>query len=81
MNTLPEKHENPKGLHRRYYIEHADGRPVHDCAEYFILRLDNYGSDPKHVEACRKAVLVYAEEIKNHLPELSKELFEKYGEK
>jgi hypothetical protein len=45
--------------------------------EGFVLRLDE-GGDSKHVEACRKAVLTYAEEIKDYLPQLSKDLFDRY---
>lgn len=48
-------------------------------AEYFVLRLDKGGSDPIHIEACRKAVMRYAEEIEGHLPELSRDLIERYG--
>jgi hypothetical protein len=55
-------------------------KPVDKDAEYFVLRLDDKGSDPKHIAACRKAVLTYAEEIKDHLPELSKDLKERYSE-
>jgi len=54
---------------------------VGDGSEYFVLRLDDGGSDLKHIEACRKAVLHYAELIKDHLPELSKDLIERYGDK
>jgi len=57
-----------------------DLEPVDKDSEYFVMRLDDGGSDDKHIEACRKAVLYYAELIKDHLPELSKELIERYGE-
>ena len=86
--TIQSHEENPKGLHRRYHIDklvYEDGYnvptkiPVDPDAEYFVMRLDNGGSDPKHVAACRKAVLVYAEEIKDHLPELAADLIEKYS--
>lgn len=53
--------------------------PVDPRAEYFVLRLDKDSKDKKHLEACRKAVLVYANEIKEHLPQLSKDLIERYG--
>lgn len=47
-------------------------------SEYFVLRLDINGSDIEHIKACRIAVNAYANAIKNHLPQLSKELIEKY---
>ena len=76
---LKTREENPEGLHMRYYVEKVSGKPVDEGAEYFVLRLDEKGKDPKHITACRKAILTYAEEIKDHLPTLSKDLFDKYG--
>jgi hypothetical protein len=69
-----------KGLINKYYVCKADGRECDPNAEYFVLRLDDGSTDPKHVEACRQAVLCYAEGIKDHLPQLHKDLVEKYGE-
>ena len=77
--TIPTQQENPNGLHRRYIVSKANGEPVDENAEYFVLRLDLGGSDPKHIVACRMAVLAYAQSIKDHLPELSKDLIERYG--
>jgi len=76
---IPTKEQNPKGLHQRYVVSKMSGEPIDAMAEYFILWLDSGGSDTKHIEACRKAVLKYAEEIKEHLPELSKDLVDKYS--
>lgn len=56
-------------------------KEVDKGSEYFVMRLDDGGSDPIHIQACRNAVLNYAKEIKDHLPELSKDLIERYGEK
>ena len=94
-NEIPTKEDNPKGLHQRFVIRKITGwrkrdtmfgsvfttrtKAVNPKAEYFVLRLDKYGSDPKHIEACKKAVLYYANEIKDHLPELSKDLIKRYG--
>jgi len=93
MNNIPTQFESPKGLHQRYYIQKivkTDGsflglqedklelHPVDKDAEYFVLRLDDGGSDPKHIEACRIAVNAYADAIKDHLPELAKDLKERY---
>ncbi len=95
--SIKFKEENPKGLHKRYYIQKIKGKRLLDydffgnpryepifeeCdedAEYFVLRLDRNGNDKKHIDACRKAIKVYANEIKKHLPELAKDLIEKYG--
>lgn len=80
MNNIPNQDENPNGLHMRYIVSKTNGQPIDDNAEYFVLRLDKGGSDPKHIEACRKAVLAYAEEIRDHLPELSDDLINRYSE-
>lgn len=80
MSRLPLQSENPNGLHGRYIVEKVNGEPMDEDAEYFILRLDKNGSDSKHIAACRKAIMTYAEEIKDHLPKLSKDLIERYGE-
>ena len=77
---LPTQEENPNGLYGRYIVEKVSGEPVDENAEYFILRLDKYGDDPKHIAACRKAILTYANEIKEHLPKLSSDLLERYSE-
>jgi hypothetical protein len=66
------------GLIRKYIVSKSDGTPVDAGAEYFCLRLDDGGKDPKHVAACRAAVVAYAKAIADHLPELSKELLTKY---
>ena len=73
--------ENPKGLHQKHHIQKINSsglEPLDEGFEGFVLRLDK-GGDPKHVEACRKAILTYAEEIKDYLPELSKDLFDRYN--
>ncbi len=91
MGRIPSQEENPNGLHMRYKIRKFTGynnsywppkptfKDVDKGSEYFVLRLDDGGSDPKHIAACRKAVLTYAEEIKDHLPKLSQDLIERYG--
>lgn len=67
------------GLFRKYHITKADGRPIDPDAEYFVLRLDSGGSDQQHVNACRRAVLLYAECIQSHLPRLADDLRARYG--
>ena len=78
---IPTQKENPKGLYLRYLISKADGTPVDENAEYFVLRIDLNGKDQKHIAACRKALMVYADEIKDHLPQLSRELIYNYSDR
>ncbi len=80
MSKLPLQSENPNGLHGRYIVEKVSGEPIDDDAEYFILRVDKNGSDPKHIAACRKAVITYANEIKDHLPKLASDIIERYSD-
>lgn len=79
MINIPTELENPNGLHQRYHVSKVTGEPVDENAEYFVLRLDENGDDPVHIESCRKAILVYAENIKDHIPELSKNLIDRYS--
>ena len=51
---------------------------VDDDAEYFVMRLDTGGSDAQHIKACRIGINAYADAIANHLPELSRDLKERY---
>lgn len=92
---LPLPDENPKGLHGKYLIKkfsHMKSdtfgwgkkpvfKHVDPFAEYFVLRLDEHQKDKKHRDACISAVLHYAEQIKDHLPELSQDLIKRYGGK
>lgn len=68
-----------KGLYNKYFIAKSNGDLVDSDAEYFVLRLDYNGKDKEHIKACRKAILVYADAISSHLPELAKDLREKYA--
>lgn len=70
--------QNHKGLHGKYSIERADGKALPDTFEAFVLRLDS-GAEPNHRKACRAAVLTYADEIEAHLPELAKDIRDKWG--
>jgi hypothetical protein len=88
MSNIKTQTENPKGLHQRFYLQKIQQQPngsvtfeqVDENAEYFVLRLDKNGKDPKHIEACRKAIIAYAVNIEPHLPELAKDLIERYGQ-
>lgn len=76
---IPSKDENPNGLHIRYNVAKANGSPTDPRAEYFVLRLDQFGDDPSHTAASRKAVLKYADEIESTIPELAKDIRARYG--
>jgi hypothetical protein len=92
MKQIPTQSENPTGLHQRYHIQkivRADGpfddgksnyktEPTDVGAEYFVMRLDEGGKDPEHIKACRFGVHAYADAIQHHLPELAKDLKERY---
>ncbi len=61
----------------RYYPDFIL-RPVDPNSEYFVMRLDEGGKDPEHIKACRIGVHAYADAIQHHLPELAKDLKERY---
>jgi hypothetical protein len=71
--------EKNRGLYGRYIVRKADGSPTDPRAEYFVLRLDEHGSDPIHIEACRAAAMVYADLIEPYLPQLAADLRLRYG--
>ena len=76
---IPTKDECPKGLHQQYVLTRADGKPLDERAEFFVLRLDEFGHNPVHIEACRKAILAYADAIVATKPELAKDLYSRYN--
>lgn len=88
---IPTQRENEAGLHQRYFIQKvvkADSNfferdnyklvPVDEGAEYFVMRLDEGGSDYHHIRACRIGVHAYANAIQHHLPELANDLRNRY---
>lgn len=62
------------GLYQKYLIKKSNGDSIESCAKYFVLRYDSFAKDQVHVKACRKALAVYAGEIKQHLPLLHEDL-------
>jgi hypothetical protein len=54
------------------------GVPTDEGSEYFIMRLDTGGSDINHIKACRIGIHAYADAIEPHIPELAKDLRERY---
>lgn len=74
-----------KGLYRRFDIRKVTKvgdtevlTPVDPDAEYFVLRLDTGGSDIEHIKACRIGIHAYAEAIQPHIPQLARDLIERY---
>lgn len=80
MKPIPSQSENPSGLHQRYVVTKSNGEPVDPLAEYFVLRLDPHGKDKRHINACRLAVLAYANEVEHFLPELAADLLARYNQ-
>lgn len=91
MNKIPTQKENPNGLHAKFIIRKITGWrqyrfdslkavtvATEEGSEYFVLRLDEGGKDPEHIKACRIGVHAYADAIEHHLPELAKDLKERY---
>ena len=89
MNKIPTQTENPTGLHQRYYIQkivHPNYfeepgmklAPVDEGSEYFVMRLDEGGKDRNHIKACRIGIHAYADAIEQFIPELAKDLRERY---
>lgn len=79
-NIKPTTDDKNAGLKAKYQICHADGTSCDHNAEYFVLRLDFHEDcDKTHISACRQAIRVYAELIKQHLPFLSADLISIVG--
>ncbi len=72
---IPTEEENPDGLNQRYNVTKANGEPCDPRAVYFVLRLDSYGDDPEHIEACRAAAKTYYEKCPDYLEKVRYELF------
>lgn len=47
-------------------------------AEYFVMRLDEGGSDINHIKACRIGIHAYADAIYPFIPELAIDLRKRY---
>lgn len=74
---IPSKKSNPTGLHQKYRIFKADMTDVAP-GEYFVLRLDPECKDTRHRDACIKAILLYANEIADHMPDLARDIRNRY---
>lgn len=62
-----------QGLAEKFYIERTDGKELPEGAKYFTLRFD---SESKDGDASRKALTIYADEIKESNPTLAKDLLQ-----
>lgn len=86
MKSIPTQKQNPKGLHQRYKImklvENKLGGYVlttpDEDSEYFVMRLDTGGKDINHIKACRIGIHAYSDAIEPFIPELAKDLKERY---
>jgi hypothetical protein len=70
--------EEVKNYHGFTPVYKAVVKPVDKDAEYFILRLDIGGSDINHIVACRIGIHAYADAIEPYIPQLAKDLRERY---
>ncbi len=88
-NGLHQRYRIRKLVKQETPLSYVDGKPSLverrvievDCdkdSEYFVMRLDEGGKDPEHIKACRIGVHAYADAIEHHLPELAKDLRERY---
>lgn len=75
---IPLRSENPDGLHARYKVQKVDAQgnviPRDPDAFYFVLRLDDKGSDPEHTAACREAARAYCAAVPERLAGLRDDL-------
>lgn len=89
--SIPTQSENPNGFHAKYLIKKITGwreskpfiykpvtKPVDKGSEYFVMRLDEGGSDRNHTKACRIGIHAYADAIEPFIPQLAKDLRERY---
>jgi hypothetical protein len=56
-----------RGLFQKYRVEKADGSPIDDDADYFVLRLD---TDSR----ARHAARTYARDIESVNPQLARDI-------
>lgn len=61
-------------LENKFIIKKSDGSEVNPKAKYFVLRYDKYQSNMLFMLASKKAMVTFAEVIKNDFKELSCDL-------
>lgn len=69
-----DRTDPPPGLYNRYIVSKSDGTPVDPRAIYFVLRLDEYGDDKGHIEACRRAAHEWCASAPLHLSKVAEDL-------
>jgi hypothetical protein len=75
---IPE--EKNSGLYDKFTIYYKNGSIVPEN-DYFVLTLNHTeNTDSNHVNACRKAMLTYANEIQSSNPQLSKDIMDRYSD-
>jgi hypothetical protein len=70
--------DRSKGLYGKYKIAKTNGKPIDPNSDYFVLRLDDGCKDKRHLNACKKAALTYAMEMKDYMPELADDMIKRY---
>ena len=70
-------HPEKEGLKLKYLLTKVDGSLVDSDADYFILKLNS--KTRWHREASIKAILAYADSVKQDAPQLSADIIKKYG--
>lgn len=58
----------------KYLVKKTNGKPMDPRSKHFVLRYDKHQDDKNHMRACQKAMLVYADTIEQHMPELAADL-------
>ena len=62
-----------EGLKMKYQIQKTNGKQLDEGFRALVMRYDG-GKDPVHLAACRKAISVYAEAIKDHIPLMAEDI-------
>ncbi len=62
------------GIKMKFHIRKADGSPISPEACYFVLRLDGEVSDENFMHASRRAMRVFAENIRDSIPALAEDI-------
>lgn len=80
MDEVLELDPTEAGIIDKYVLYRRDGKPMNGDARFFCLRLDINQRDKHHLLACRKAIRVYADAIRPHLPVLANDIEDLYGQ-
>ena len=75
---IPHPKSSDAAYMKRYNVPYYLAVNTDAESEYFVMRLDLGGKDIEHIKACRIGVNAYADAIEHHLPQLAKDLRERY---